>query len=451
MGVHLGLVRDMLVFFSDIHLTDGSSGTTIDPGAFEFFAERVLDLAEKRSPREVRLVLLGDGLDVIRSNRWLETGDVKPWSPASQQQERTTLKILQAIMDNNGEAIETLRSIPRRISQRTGGQISCDDASLTYVLGNHDWLVNRYASCRKLVAEQLGLQGQDGEASFPLTFRCPEHGVIARHGDKYDQFNYDATAGRDASSIGDAIVVELVNRFPAEVEKEIENSDQGKQVVQRLREIDNVRPLSVIPRWVIKASEDLGKADPRLKQVMRRALGRCVEEFVGGPAYQAFVRQQLGWIQRLYLRRMLARLPNLKLSLLDKAADCWMRLEEIWRLIRKEPLSEYAVHAVAEKNEDGASPRFVVYGHTHTAEVVPLGRSVADKRHRFYLNAGTWRAVWEQCFRRKPLVDFASWKVMGYVVVYRPNEAEGKHLFETWDGRLADKNDLAPADLDRAD
>jgi len=35
----------MLVIVSDLHLTDGSSGTTIDPDAFSIFRERLKGLA----------------------------------------------------------------------------------------------------------------------------------------------------------------------------------------------------------------------------------------------------------------------------------------------------------------------------------------------------------------------------------------------------------------------
>jgi len=430
----------MIVFFSDIHLTDGTSGTTINPEAFELFAERVLDLVGRRHPRDVRLVLLGDGLDVIRSGRWLETDDVKPWSPPSGQQERTTLEVVEAILDSNRGAIGTLRDIPGRITRRAGGRMSSDQASLTYVLGNHDWLINRYTSCRRLVVERLGLQEQDSEAGFPLVYTCPEHQVIGRHGDIYDRFNFDAARGRDASSIGDAIVIELVNRFPLEVGKEIEDEERRKEVVARLREIDNVRPLSVIPRWVIKVSEDLGEADPALKQAMRLALDRCVEQFAEGPAYKAFVGRQLNLIQRLCLRRMLAQLPKLKLSLLDRVSRRWTKLSQAWRLACSKSASEYAAYAGKDRDESGAEPRFVIYGHTHREETVPLGPLATGKPHRFYLNTGTWRCVWEECLSGTGPREFASWKVMSYAVIYRPNEAEGEHVFETWDGRLADRD-----------
>jgi len=62
----------MLVLFSDIRLTDGSSGETINAEAFGQFADQVADLADRRGASHVRLVLLGDGLDIIRSTRWSE-------------------------------------------------------------------------------------------------------------------------------------------------------------------------------------------------------------------------------------------------------------------------------------------------------------------------------------------------------------------------------------------
>ena len=61
----------MLVFLSDVHLTDGSSGETIKATAFRIFAENLRKLADSVSPlEEIRLVLLGDIFDIIRSAVW---------------------------------------------------------------------------------------------------------------------------------------------------------------------------------------------------------------------------------------------------------------------------------------------------------------------------------------------------------------------------------------------
>ena len=66
----------MLVIISDLHLTDGTSGSTISPGAFQLLGERLTDLAIGASQRRdgtyrpierVDLLLLGDVFDVIRS------------------------------------------------------------------------------------------------------------------------------------------------------------------------------------------------------------------------------------------------------------------------------------------------------------------------------------------------------------------------------------------------
>ena len=54
----------------------------------------------------------------------------------------------------------------------------------------------------------------DSERSADILRILTEHRVWARHGDIYDSFNYQDNQGRRASSLGDAIVIELVKRFP---------------------------------------------------------------------------------------------------------------------------------------------------------------------------------------------------------------------------------------------
>ena len=65
----------MLVLLSDLHLTDGTSGTTINPRAFQKFSKILLDVLGEKPRRDhiekIELVLLGDIFDVIRSDLWL--------------------------------------------------------------------------------------------------------------------------------------------------------------------------------------------------------------------------------------------------------------------------------------------------------------------------------------------------------------------------------------------
>jgi hypothetical protein len=79
----------VLVIISDLHLTDGTSGATIRPGAFRAFRESLRELAYDASWRSdtkyvpidrIDLVLLGDILDVIRSTKWCGSpAQVRPW------------------------------------------------------------------------------------------------------------------------------------------------------------------------------------------------------------------------------------------------------------------------------------------------------------------------------------------------------------------------------------
>ena len=78
-----------------------------------------------------------------------------------------------------------------------------------------------------------------------LTLR--RHKVAARHGDVYDPLNFEGD--RDSSSLGDAIVIELVNRFASEVEQSL-GADLPDATVLELRQIDHIRPLLLVPIWL---------------------------------------------------------------------------------------------------------------------------------------------------------------------------------------------------------
>ena len=110
----------MLVFISDLHLTDGTSGETINAGAFRIFRERLLDLARAASWRtgakykpidRLDLVLLGDILDVIRSSQWLAR-NTRPWSdPSTAAFQEKVAAITDAILEKNEKSIAILKTL----------------------------------------------------------------------------------------------------------------------------------------------------------------------------------------------------------------------------------------------------------------------------------------------------------------------------------------------------
>ena len=60
----------MLVALSDLHLTDGTTATDISPEAFQILDREILAAAAEREAREVHLVLIGDILDLVRTDYW---------------------------------------------------------------------------------------------------------------------------------------------------------------------------------------------------------------------------------------------------------------------------------------------------------------------------------------------------------------------------------------------
>src|SRR5262249_10559218 len=127
-----------------------------------------------------------------------------------------------------------------------------------YLVGNHDWFFHlkdpAFDKVRKMIIEAIGLENP-ADVPFPhdpfessaieKTYR--DHRVFARHGDIFDPSNFEHS--RDSSSLGDAIVIELLDRFGVAVRQKL-----GIRLPDAcgigLKEIDNVRPLSIIPIWV---------------------------------------------------------------------------------------------------------------------------------------------------------------------------------------------------------
>jgi len=436
----------MLVFFSDIHLTDGTTGDTVSPAAFDLFINRVAALARKRKARRIWCVLLGDGLDVIRSGRWSEPkGCPKPWDPPGPGQEATVHAVLDGILRQNREAIEALRRMPERIARKR--RINPTNVRFDYLLGNHDWPINRYRSTRERVVQAIGLDPAFIDAGFPLEFPwegvrdlAAPYDVLARHGDVYDLLNYDLDAGRDASSVGDAIVIELLDRLPEEIGRELGGHPSRDRIVARLREVHNVRPLGVIPEWLVGAVEAEGSDDPAVVRGIHRAVRRSVDRFRASKVYTDFVRRHLWWWERFYLTRVLYSLRRQEVSWVAKKAGRIVRFASALKSFRRPSAAKYAARALEERFHDGSKPRCIVYGHTHVAETLPLGLANGGAE-RYYLNTGTWCRIWQRGWASEDDPHFAGWKVMTYAVIYSGGEREGECSFETWRGELRENGD----------
>ena len=454
----------MLVIVSDLHLTDGTCGPSTSPGAFQIFAERLRELATAGSWRSngryqpishLDVVLLGDILDPVRSAQWLARPNIRPWqNPHDAEFVGLLSKITTDILEHNDSGLGILRSLngEQGLTVPTAlrsGKINADGqrqpvaVRLHYMVGNHDWFYHlpgtKYSALRKKIAGKMGLANDPSEP-FPhdpgesemLLSVMRRHKVTARHGDQFDPINFGGD--RDASSLGDCIVIDLLNRFAIEVGREL-SEDLSAATVLGLREIDNVRPLLLIPVWIEGLLERTCEF-PSLRKRVKSVWDRLAEEFLEID----FVRRHDTWnpfdlvdgLQRAL--RFSKRLPVGWAS----SIVTWMNQ------IRGVEGESYYHHALAEQDFRNRRSKYIIYGHTHQAESIPLDASHASGcvLNQEYFNSGTWRRVYRQTCLVPEQHEFIPGDMMTYTVFFHGDERKGRP-YEAWTGSLG----CRPAEL----
>jgi hypothetical protein len=447
----------MLVIISDLHLTDGTCGQTLPSGAFEIFAQRVQDLAVSASWRadggyrpidRIDVVLLGDVLDVIRSARWLTDPKVRPWKdPQDAAYLAQINQITSDILTHNEPSLAVLRALSgdRGVVVPPGTRAGRPDRAsegepvplrIHYMVGNHDWFYHlpgaKYDAIRQQVVRQMGLANR-ADRPFPhdmieseeLLQALRRHKVAARHGDLFDPFNFEGD--RCASSLGDAIVIDLINRFSVNVESQLANELPAATTVG-LREIDNIRPLVLIPVWIDGLLERTCPF-PSMRKMFRGVWDRLVDDFLG----IEFVHRHDTWspVDMFDALSQMLRFSK-RMSIGWASAICaW------FNKLRGAPDGSYCPHALAEQDFRNRRARHIVYGHTHVAENVALDASYAEGYvlNQLYFNSGTWRRLHTQTRLAPSEHEFIASDVMTYLVFFQGDERSGRP-YETWSGTL---------------
>src|SRR5215469_3848553 len=445
----------MLVIISDLHLTDGTSGETIRPGAFRAFRETLRELAYDASWRNektyspvdgIDLVLLGDILDVVRSTRWCAApAEVRPWGDQNDARfSDMVARITEDVIRNNQQSLSILRSLhnPEILSlppaAENGGVMVKPPhrvpvpVRIHYLVGNHDWFFHlkgpAHDVIRKMIVDAIGLENSPNlpfphepfeSQAIEKVYR--DHRVFARHGDIFDPTNYEHS--RDASSLGDAIVIELLDKFGVVVRQRL-GSRLPDACDTGLKEIDNIRPLSIIPIWVDGLLDKT--CTPALAEEVKKIWNELVHEFLGldfvkARPFGSSLLIKLGF-------KISSELPMSGLS--DVAA--WFSSK--FGGGRTESFYPYAMQ---EKSFVEGWAKFIVYGHTHHYEIVPLqslleGNAVTNQ---IYINSGTWRPVHELARFHPGQKHFVGYHVMSYLAFFKGDERKGR-AFESWTGAL---------------
>jgi len=466
----------VLVIISDTHLSDGTTGDSIRLEAFRDFRQQLRDMAYDASWRadgsykpieEFHLILLGDFLDVIRSTRWLgEDGvqsAVRPWSDwQSQPFIDKVAAINTGVLQKNADSLAVLKSLtdgqsitlPEATRDGRPAQTHWEPDSpgrvpvkvhIHCLVGNHDWFYHlpgpAYDRLRQTVIDAVGCDNPAG-TPFPhdpyesevIRQIYEEHRVFARHGDIFDAFNFPGN--RDSASLGDAVVVELVDRFAMTVKSEM-STDLPPACVDGLKEIDNLRPTVIIPVWIDdllhKTCPD-SKLQMKVKDIWDRMVDSLIElDFVQThhSGLQLFDSvSDLEWGLKFSKGLLHGDLSNL---------FAWISTKGVTRE------ASYSRHAFDEAAFKNRQARFIVYGHTHYYELVPLASTVSGGGifDQIYINSGTWRPYHELARCHPELEQFVGYQVMTYLAFFKDGENRGRS-FESWCGSLGPSRDTTP-------
>ena len=346
----------MLVFISDLHLSDLTANPTISPDAFTKFADVVKGLAANAEAKDIEIVYLGDIFEMMSTQMWLDYEKLRPWSAKDSKEKKKTLEslvrdILIKVCEQNKSAMDNMSTLAKEMD-KLGAPVS-----FRYMPGNHDWIVNEFPRCRKEAAEFL-LLDHDKNERFEADHFWPDYRVFARHGDIYDRLNFSGR--RENASVGDAVMIELVARLMREVSKE----KALKHLVPQLLQIANVRPSVDIPTWLdgfCRRTEDAA-----LREKLENIATKLFKEFVQTPVFLTMVGRSGNPKWLLNAIDFLGLGDNVARWVMENNPLRHPALESKFKDI---DYGEKAYNELALKRNDA---QYVVYGHTHEHRVEGL-------------------------------------------------------------------------------
>lgn len=409
--------------------------------------------------KQMDIILLGDILDMIRSEKWNDALDtIMPWTKQRQDDFFENVeKIAADVLEHNAASFSILKGIAegdivipqnmtpaskdekaiKKIKYKASDEKVSIKVNIYYMIGNHDWFFyindQRINKIRNRVIDELGLANEK-DKPFPYAYNDSEviqeiqeaHKVFAEHGDRFDKTNFQ-TPDRDASSVGDVVVIKLLNEIPKKIEECIRKSTESagteeeiKTFIKQLREIDNLRPYTLAAAWITQVLKETKLNSEVVNKAISEALGLVIEEF----RKNEIISEK--------------RLVSLGMRFAEFVTE-YFSIETLGTVIghfgfSKDQFESYKKYAIdLSKHED---KDFFVMGHTHYAEVVPLNSFVQneEKRSKIYINTGTWRSVHFQGEADKD--SFVSYKTMSIAGFFKPDERKGRS-FEFWTGYLA--------------
>jgi hypothetical protein len=304
------------------------------------------------------------------------------------------------------------------------------------MVGNHDWYYHlkgeAFDRIRARIIERMGLSNPvtpfpfEAEEHAPLLELFERYRVYARHGDAFDKFNFDRKRGRDAATLGDAFTMDLVNRFPVEVQRRYGDS-LPSGIVQSLRLITNIRPALATPLW-ISGQIRRNAGAPSLERDLKQVWDGIAEEFL-----------QLDFLRKADKAYRFDVVDAMQMVVKISGRASFGTINDVvtWaRGVMAGGLHSFAPHALKEPAFLQDRAHYVVYGHTHQHEVVPLDMTGAGLQSQMYFNTGTWRSYFDLAIRNPREQKFVPYQTLSYAAFYTEGERSGQN-FEVWTGTYA--------------
>lgn len=447
----------MLCIISDMHLADGTAGDhNLKPQVYQDLLDRVAAAHAKvrdHCPHSrVDFIFAGNIFDMRRTHFWHQQAEHKPWRhfqvvekaaharpPASgEYMERAVQLFHQIMIHPNVAPIKGI--LGDRLAHRFGGV----EPTRLYLPGDADRMINMHAGLRARVVDFLGLDlGRTGpwdpSHPFPNLWIDPAHGVLVRHGHEWDVYSFEGDPNKPEDyfniPMSDLINAELFARLTYEASLLAGSDPQATGALQdfrrKIEQIDNVRPLSSVVKWL--ARHFTGDE----KKLLGKCIGNAITNFEG----QEYVKWWLSasghdkWYNPMdeadSIELLITALKNLRLGKSDLAMSIYDKFAGY------DPFDRYVDRAQKEPylNQEGSGIHFVVYGHTHHAQHVPLGIMGQEGNQRLvhYVNVGSLRPTHTvtrdgRAFHVTESLDFA----LFYTREERPG-ATGP-TFELWCG-----------------
>lgn len=442
----------MMVLVSDLHITDESTANNVNPEAFELLGTEILDAVERRGAREVHLVLLGDILDLVRTDYWHRSGippAQRPWGGTLDP--RTGMNADRDAVGGQFHAIlggilasATAQALRTMLATLAAAPVPF---RATYVIGNHERVMWNFPALQQAVRAALPEIG-DVAASV----ESAEYGILARHGHEWDEHSHGwrfrravlvpgeevdrfAPEAYQVMAIGEAVTAELMSGMVYHAR------DQGAPapLLNQLKDVNNLRPLLDVFAWLEWIG---GVRDPEHRRMLHDSLRLALDGLLGTSLAHQWDRVQPDY---LVSGDLVDRLEQARALLLGPDFDSFRgRVGWLTRLQRLLPallpatdrlLAGARSETVFQGEPTPGGIQRVIYGHTHRARHDFFSAS-PDGAVRMYVNTGTFLPL---ITRAADTRSFASALQMTMVFAYGPGEdtqgkREGTSSLDIWNG-----------------